>query len=58
MEFSCGAVGQGSGIVTATAQAVAVAWVQSLAWELAHATSFAKIKKKDEHIFLKKGLVK
>ena len=41
-EFSCGAVGQGSGVVTAAAQVAAVAQVQSLAQQLPYAVSMAK----------------
>ena len=41
MEFSAGSVGQGSSIVTA------VAWIQSLAWELSHASGADPPKKKD-----------
>ena len=41
-EFSCGAVGQGYGIVTVSAQVAAVVQVQSLAWELTYAMGAAK----------------
>ena len=45
-EFSCGAAGRGSGIVTAVACIAAVAQVWSLAQELPQAESVAKKKKK------------
>ena len=41
----CGAVGEGSNIVTAAAQVAAVVWVQSLARELPHAAGAARKKK-------------
>ena len=43
-EFPCGTAGKGCGIVTAVALVIAMAWVQSLAWELLHATSAVKKK--------------
>lgn len=43
-EFSCGSLGEGSIVVTAVARVAALAWVQSLAWELLHATGMAKKK--------------
>ena len=42
MEYSAGSVGQGSSIVTA------VAWIQSLAWELSHASGADPPPKKRE----------
>ena len=39
LEFPCGSVGYGSGVVTV------VAWVCSLVWELPHAVGVAKKKK-------------
>ena len=45
MEFPCGAVGEGSNIVTAAAQVAAMVWVQSLARELPHAAGAARKKK-------------
>ena len=42
LEFSGGAVGEGSGIVTAAAWTKAVAGVQSLAWELTRAVGTSK----------------
>lgn len=44
MEFPCGAVGEGSNIVTAAAQVAAMVWVQSLARELPHSKGMAKRK--------------
>ena len=41
-------MGSGPGIVTVAPLVAAVAQVQSLAWELPHATGAAKKKKKDE----------
>ena len=45
-EFSCGAVGQGSGVVTALAWVAAVAQVQSLALEILHAVGMIPFPKK------------
>lgn len=45
LEFPSGAAGKGSGIADATALVVAVARVQSQAWELPHASDMAKKKK-------------
>ena len=45
-EFSCGAVGQGSGVVTALAWVAAVAQVQSLALEILHAVGMFPFPKK------------
>ena len=45
---ACGAAGKGSGVVTAVACIISVAWVQSLAWELPQAAGVAKKKKKRE----------
>ena len=42
MEFSCGTVGWGSGIVIAAAWIAAVLWVRSLAQEFPHTTGMAK----------------
>ena len=42
MEFPGGLVVKGSGLVTAKAQVIAVAQVQSLAWKLPHAAGMAK----------------
>ena len=47
-EFPGGSVGQGSGTVTAVARVASVAWVQSLARELPHATVTAKKKQKNK----------
>ena len=41
-ELPCGAMGYGSGIVTAVAQVAAVAQVQSLTWVLLYASGMAK----------------
>ena len=41
-EFSYGTVGQGSGIVTALTQVTAMARIQSLSWELPHASGAAR----------------
>ena len=46
-EFPCGLAGWGSGIVTAVTQVTSVAWVQSPAWELPHATGMAKKGRKE-----------
>lgn len=45
LEFPCGTAGEGSSLVTAMAQAAAVAQVASLAQELLHAKGTAKKKK-------------
>jgi len=45
-EFSCDAVGKGSGVVTAPAWVATVVWVWSLIQELPHATGTAKKEKK------------
>ena len=42
LEFSSGAVGKGSGIVTAVVQVAAVTRIRSLAWEILHAVNTAK----------------
>ena len=42
LEFPGGLVGKESGGVTAVAQVTAVAWVQSLVWELPHAVGTPK----------------
>ena len=34
MEYTCGSVGYGFGVVTAGALVTAVVWIQSLTWEL------------------------
>ena len=49
-EFPCGTMGEVSGIVTAAAQVVAVAWVQSLAGELPYVSGVAKRKKIFFHV--------
>ena len=41
-EFSCSAMGWGSGIVTAEVYVTPVSWVQCMAWELPHAMGVAK----------------
>ena len=43
LEFLCGSVGEGSGIVTAGAQVAAVAWVQSPAPELLCAAALCNL---------------
>ena len=48
-EFSCGTVVWGSCIVTAVAQIIAVAWVQSLAQELPHAVGTDKMTRKKQN---------
>ena len=48
-EFSCGSLGSGSRVIIPEAQITAVAQVQSPAWELSHAESEAKKKKKRIH---------
>ena len=45
LEFLCGAASKISRIITAAAQIAALALVQSLAWELPHATGVAKTNK-------------
>ena len=42
VEFFCGTVGKGSGVVTALAQVAALVQVWSLAWERPHATGTTK----------------
>ena len=49
-EFSCGAVSQGSIVVTAAAWVTAMAQVQSPAWELPYALGVAIKKKKRKKI--------
>ena len=46
-EFPWGTAGQGSRVITAAAQAAAMAWVPSLAWELPLLWTWTK-KKKEE----------
>ena len=48
LEFPCGTVGQGSGIIIAVAQVTATAKVPSLAWEFPSATSIDQKKKKEK----------
>ena len=45
-EFPWGTAGQGSRVITAAAQAAAMAWVPSLAWELPLLWTWTKKKKK------------
>lgn len=46
-EFPWGTAGQGSRVITAAAQAAAMAWVPSLARELPHATVRPKERKEE-----------
>ena len=52
-EFSCGAVGYGSGVVTAVAWVTALAWVQSLAWEPPRTAGTAPSPPTKEHFVAK-----
>ena len=44
--FPSGLIAKGTGTVTAVAQVTAVTWVQSLIWELLHATAATKKRQK------------
>ena len=51
--FSCGAVGQGSGVVTTMTWAAALAWVLSLARNIPYAMGMTKKTKQNKRVLTK-----